>query len=259
MRKINKLDKDIINIILEQDMKRVSTLGELLKQYFKDKESALLILVPTQKVYTFYNTEHDIDEIYSLLVKIISLIETMEKEGLVYCLSKEQNQIVYASSDTNVGISTDEKTLTITGGQIKIDENTAILKNEQGNNILKGELVVEPISSKIIYYFNSIIYPSDSLQVLVNNNFVPLEILSYQKEIKAAKCSRNIAWLALVISLSLPFGMTFFNNKYSKATIKEEQYKTIITKMDSLFKYHNNLIYNEITNNKNLDDKLEKY
>ena len=107
MRKINEWDRELIKTILNQDPKMGSTLGELLKQYFNDKEFALLILAPTRKVYTLYSTEHKRDEIYSLLVKIISLIETMEKEGLVYCLSKEQNQIIYAPSDTNVGIGTE--------------------------------------------------------------------------------------------------------------------------------------------------------
>ena len=224
MRKINEWDRELIKTILNQDPKMGSTLGELLKQYFNDKEFALLILAPTRKVYTLYSTEHKRDEIYSLLVKIISLIETMEKEGLVYCLSKEQNQIIYAPSDTSVGIGTGGTILTITGGQIKIKENTAVLRNNQGDIILNGELVEEPILSKITYYFNSLIYPSDSLRVLVDNNFVSLEILSYQREVKEAKISRNLAWFA--------FGMTFFNNRFSKTEIQQEQYETIIMKMD---------------------------
>lgn len=38
MRKIDKWDEGIIKIILNQDSKTGSTLGELLKQYFNDKE-----------------------------------------------------------------------------------------------------------------------------------------------------------------------------------------------------------------------------
>ena len=185
MKKINEWDEKIIKIILDQGSNMVFTLGELLKQYFNDKELALLILAPTRKVYTLYNTKCRRDEIYSLLVKIISLIEAMEKEGLVYCLSKEQNQIIY-----------------------------------------------DPILSKVIYYFNSVIYPSDSLYEFKKNNFVSLEILSYQKEVKAARCSRNLAWLALIISLFSPLGMTFFNNEFSKIEIQQGQYKTIIMRMD---------------------------
>jgi hypothetical protein len=233
MRKINDCDKSIINIILGQDLRTISTLGELLKSYFNDRESALLILASIRKVYTFYNIEHKREDIYSLLVKIISLIETMEKEGLVYCLCKEQNLIIYAPSDNSVGIDSNETILRITGGEIKIEENTAILRNEQGDTILNGELVTGPISSKILYYFNCIIYPSDSLYILRKNNFDSLEILSYKNEVKAAKCSRNVAWLALLISLLLPFGMTFFNNVFSKTEIQQEQYKTIIMKMDN--------------------------
>ena len=233
MRKIDKWDEGIIKIILNQDSKTGSTLGKLLKQYFNDKEFALLILAPTRKVYTLYSTEHKRDEIYSLLVKIISLIETMEKEGLVYCLSKEQNQIIYAPSDTSVGIGTGGTILTITGGQIKIKENTAVLRNNQGDIILNGELVEAPILSKITYYFNSLIYPSDSLRVLVDNNFVSLEVLSYQREVKEAKISRNLAWFACIMSLLSPVGMTFFNNRFSKTEIQKEQYDTIIMKMDS--------------------------
>ena len=150
----------------------------------------------------------------------------------MYCLSKEQNQIIYAPSDTSVGIGTDGTILTMTGGQIKIKENTAVLRNNQGDIILNGELVKEPILSKITYYFNSLIYPSDSLRVLFKNNFVSLEILSYQREVKEAKISRNIAWSTCIISLLSSFGMTFFNNKFSKTEIKQEQYETIIMKMD---------------------------
>ena len=156
----------------------------------------------------------------------------MEKEGLVYCLSKEQNQIIYAPSVTSVGIGTGGTILTITGGQITIKENTAVLSHNQGNIILKGGLVEEPILSKITYYFSSLIYPSDSLRVLVDNNFESLENLSYQREAKEAKISRNLAWLACIISLLSPFGMTFFNNRFSKTEIQQEQYETIIMKMD---------------------------
>ncbi|MFC2700827.1 hypothetical protein, partial [Segatella oris] len=92
--------------------------------------------------------------------------------------------------------------------------------------------VEEPILSKITYYFNSLIYPSDSLRVLVDNNFVSLEILSYQREVKEAKISRNLAWFACIMSLLSPFGMTFFNNRFSKTEIQQEQYETIIMKMD---------------------------
>ena len=53
MRKINDCDKSIINIILGQDLRTISTLGELLKSYFNDRESALLILASIRKVYTF--------------------------------------------------------------------------------------------------------------------------------------------------------------------------------------------------------------
>lgn len=232
MKKINEWDEKIIKIILDQGSNMIFTLGELLKQYFNDKELALLILAPTRKVYTLYNTKCRRDEIYSLLVKIISLIEAMEKEGLVYCLGKEQNQIIYAPSDTSVGVGSDGTILTITGGQIIIERNTVVLKDAQGDIILNGELVVEPILSKVIYYFNSVIYPSDSLYEFKKNNFVSLEILSYQKEVKAARCSRNLAWLALIISLFSPLGMTFFNNEFSKIEIQQGQYKTIIMRMD---------------------------
>ena len=61
----------------------------------------------------------------------------------MYCLSKKQNQIIYAPSDTSVGIGTDGTILTMTGGQIKIKENTAVLRNNQGDIILNGELVKE--------------------------------------------------------------------------------------------------------------------
>jgi hypothetical protein len=235
MRKINDTDKQIISNILQQDVLNMPIVISYIKNYFKKNNTAIFILSSAGKAYILYKNQGYYKKAIKLIVDIISLLEFLDKEGYIYCIPADINQpyFIYESSEIYVGIN-DDDSYTISNGKLEIKGETADFYDSTHTLILGGICCPKELADKILYYFKCIIYPTESLKDLVRNNFETLEVISYKREIKEAKISRNFAWAALIISLLLPFGMTFFNNRFAKTEITDYQYIEVLRKMENI-------------------------
>ncbi len=247
MKNFSKIDKQIINDLLQQDASDMPIITSYIKHYFKNNNVAIFSTNSREEVFILYQNQEYYKKAIKLIIDIISLLEFLEQEGYIYCIKIETNQsfIIYESSEIDVGI-TNNGSYTISNGRLEIENGTAKLYDLTNNLILSGSCCQKELTHKILCYFRCIVYPTETLKKLVQNNFETLEVISYKREIKEAKISRNFAWAALIISLFLPFGMTFFNNKFATTEITEYQYKEIIQKMEKLSESPNSINKNQI-------------
>ena len=229
MRKINDTDKQIISNMLQQDVLNMPIVISYIKNYFKKNDTAIFILSSVGKAYILYRNQDYYKKAIKLIVDIVSLLEYLDKEGYIYCIPTDINQpyFIYESSEIDVGIN-DDDSYTISNGKLELKGEAADFYDSTHTLILRGICCQKELADKILHYFKCIIYPTESLKDLVRNNFETLEVISYKREIKEAKISRNFAWAALIISLLLPFGMTFFNNRFAKTEITDYQYIEVL-------------------------------
>ena len=236
MRIFSTTDIQIINKILTQDLQNMPVVCKFLKQYFVKNKMALFLSSSQNEVFILYKDEDACKASLALIVELISLFEAMEEDGYLYCINLDNDQpfFLYESLDVDIGINADGTSFTIKNGSLSINDGAIFLKDISGNIILKGSRCQKLLANQILYYFKSTIYPSTSLRKLADDGYESLEILSYKKEVKSAKFSRNMAWSALIISLFLPFAITFYNNKFAKTEIKDSQYNSILYKMNAV-------------------------
>lgn len=243
MRKINDTDKQIISDMLQQDVLNMPIVISYIKNYFKKNDTAIFILSSVGKAYILYRNQDYYKKAIKLIVDIVSLLEYLDKEGYIYCIQADINQsyFIYDPSEISVGIN-DNDSYTISNGILKINGEIAEFYDSTHTLVLSGTCCQKELTDKIMHYFKCIIYPTESLKDLVRNKFETLEIISYKREIKEAKISRNFAWAALIISLLSPFGMTFFNNKFAKTEITDYQYMEVLQKMENISEKLNYII-----------------
>lgn len=234
MRKFSNTDKKIIDVILQKSIQEMPIVYMFLKQYFTENKMALFLSSSYDKVFILYKDDIDYRDAFALIVEFVSLLETMEKEGYLYFVNIDNDEpiLLYEQLDITVGINADNRSFTISSGSLYLYDETITLKNKVGEIVLNGKSCQKQLANKISYYFKSIAYPSKSLRIFVDNNYESLEVLSYERDIKNAIFSRNMAWGALILSLFLPFGMTFFNNEFAKTEIKDSQYHSTLHKID---------------------------
>lgn len=268
MKKFKDIEKQIINDLIQQDVLNIPIFISYIKHYFKNNHTAIFATDSPEKVYILYKTQEDYKKAIKLIIDIVSLLEYLEKDGYIYCIKVDINQpfFVNESSEVKVGIDSDKDSYTISNGKLKIEEGEkANFYAPTYDLVLSGNCCQKELSDKILHYFTCVVYPTESLHELVHNKFETLEMISYKREIKEVKISRNFAWAALIISLFSPFGMTFFNNKFAKTEITEYQYKEILQKIDNLskcfnsFNEHNVLLDDSVLNNQNLINKNNDY
>ena len=205
----------------------------MFKEGFKDSGFALFFSFSLKQVFLLRKDSKAYDLGLSILVDIVSLLETMEKLGHLYCVGSEDEFSLFINDSTfPVAINGDRNTYDVSNGKIIISKNKIVYNDKLGNLIMDGSCVEKQLTAKIINYLCCSIYATDSLKELVENNYESLEIQSYKRQIADAKFSRNMAWIALFVSLFSPFFMTFFNNKYAKTEIKDSQYESILNHID---------------------------
>lgn len=104
------------------------------------------------------------------IVSVLSFIDKLEKEGLVYIINDERNALFCSQSQTQLALKV-EGGYVVLNYRIKLNEEEIEVRNELGRKVLIGYRVSESLSRAIKHFMGNSIYPTESLMELVHNNF----------------------------------------------------------------------------------------
>lgn len=232
MISFNQNNKCLANMIISQDLLTPKLLGELIAKDVNLKNGYVVLLPKSSKVFISAN-DKIANKIVLVLTGVVSFLNALEENGYIYCVESEQelesvlsfNIYEPLAKQSDNAYSNDNLSFTIND-----DSSIQCCKDDKNMDVV---MLNDKFSKNIIHYFNSYIYYTPALIELKNNDFEPYEVLSYKKALKTSKTNNYVAWACLAISLFANIGMTFFNNHYATVTIDDNQYKTIVSKIDS--------------------------
>lgn len=226
MRTFTEKEKLLIKQLHQHTSEGIDTINWI-KSLFNDKMSALLLMSGSHQVYVF--GESDLREkIIKTIVSIVSLIEDLKQEGIIYILPQEDSYVLLHDSNSILLGVENQDSLSFEGGKISINEEDCKWYDTSGVLKSTGYLLPLMLSNKIKETILSTIYLTPKFDNLIKSDFESIEIKSYQQAISDAKKSRNVAWVALLLSLLVQPLMTLFNNRFSLTELKSDQYNGIV-------------------------------
>lgn len=167
------------------------------------------------------------------LFSILSLMEHLEREQMIYCIDKEPVLSLYMSSQ-NTSLAIAKGKYSCDGAIIEDCQGQCIMKDAEGRSVMKGNYIDDSLCHRIRHFFIGDIYATSRLHELVNNQFKSLEILQYEKDLDYARKSLWVSWGAFAISiLSVVFSIPL-SNKFGTSTMIESQYQGIIDKLSKI-------------------------
>lgn len=226
----DKLGDIIAPIIFESD-----TCALCLSRNTKSVE----LLVPTNEKEKHY-------EMFLLLTELISLLRELEIKHLIYVIKQTedvfsefyyQGKKDYKTTQINLEIKINDTCV------LRTEENGlhAIYKN--GYRILLGIVGPSAIYSDLMYFLNSIVYPTSGLKKYIERDFKSEETYL---SIRANKISKISIWIAVFIALISPLVSVWWSNQHGISRIDESQYerliKTIKNSNDSIKQIYNNQV-----------------
>lgn len=159
------------------------------------------------------------------IVSVLSFIDRLEKEGLVYIINDERNALFCSQSQTQLALKV-EGGYEVLNFRIKLNDEEIEVRDEFGYKVLTGYRVSESMSRAIKHFMGNSIYPTESLMDLVHNNFK----LTEDKSLKYAICSFWVAIFAIILSIfAVPI-----SNKWGVTTLNSQQYDSLIKSINVL-------------------------
>lgn len=159
------------------------------------------------------------------IVSVLSFIDKLEKEGLVYIINDERNAWFCSQSQTQLALKV-EGGYVVLNYRIKLNEEEIEVRNELGRKVLIGYRVSESLSRAIKHFMGNSIYPTESLMELVHNNFK----LTEDKALIYTKYSFWTAIFAMLLSMcAVPI-----SNKWGVTTLDSRQYDSLIKNIKGL-------------------------
>ena len=235
MRTLSAKEKMRAKQLYELNDKNRINILDWFAQLVKNELSGVFLSKTVDYVYIFGDSD-TIDEMFGDILSDICLLEELQKEGVLYFMTNErQNAFLGRGRKYTVGEDSSSK-FSFELGDVIVNEFGCEwqLKNE---NIVNGKSLEYVIACKINAIFNTTVFLTPAFKELLSVGFESVEIRSYKNDVRNAKRSRNIAWITLLLSIVVQPAMTFFDNKYSKIQIKDEQYNCVIKKIESIVVY----------------------
>lgn len=159
------------------------------------------------------------------IVSVLSFIDRLEKEGLVYIINDERNALFCSQSQTQLALKV-EGGYAVLNYRIKLNEEEIEVRDELGRKVLIGYRVSESLSRAIKHFMGNSIYPTESLMELVHNNFK----LTEDKALIYTKYSFWTAIFAMLLSMcAVPI-----SNKWGVTTLDSRQYDSLIKSINGL-------------------------
>lgn len=228
MRKLDEEDKQIIINISNVGKGEIKIVGSLITHLFKADKFALLVY---DKVYLLTEQGVDSSSILVLMAKILSLIDSLQKEGYLYLIPNEEYLFLQDGFDSNVTVNTYGDISCSRGTFERIASVMSIVLDNRTFVSIDIPKKIEEALKMIICNF---VYPTAKLHELINNDFTFGDELKYKTELKYTKIGLGISIIALFFSFVAPFGVTHYNNKYAITTIDSIQFNRIVQVIKSI-------------------------
>lgn len=260
----SKEEKDIINKLIDNPD---SLFGDVIKDYLPSDLS--IFGYPEKKKIAIWRENSDNQDV-SPIVTFVALFNYLNENRMLLCQSySEGRPIIFSQRGSSKVVVTDqEMKFEKDGDYFNLSGTTLQIEKKIDNIVQNIDLCSEQLSNLIIDSLFCKVYPTSLLVELRDNGYKPIEIQSLEEQMKSTRKSLCMAWTTLLISLILPFAMTFFNNCHSKSTITDsqmtffkQQMKNISSHLDSidtnledielLSSQYGNILKNEIVS----DDK----
>lgn len=159
------------------------------------------------------------------IVSVLSFINKLEKEGLVYIINDERKALFCSQNQTQLALKV-EGGYEVSNYRIELNDEEIDVRDKLGRKVLTGHRVSESLSRAIKYFLGNSIYPTESLLNLVHNNFK----LTEDKSLKYAICSFWVAIFAIILSIfAVPI-----SNKWGVTTLNSQQYDSLIKSINGL-------------------------
>lgn len=159
------------------------------------------------------------------IVSVLSFIDKLEKEGLVYIINDERNALFCLQKQTLLAVEV-EGGYEVLNFRIKLNDEEIEVRDEFGYKVLTGYRVSESMSRAIKHFMGNSIYPTESLMDLVHNNFK----LTEDEALKYTKYSFLTAIFAMLLSMcTVPI-----SNKWGVTTLNSQQYDSLIKSINGL-------------------------
>ena len=159
------------------------------------------------------------------IVSVLSFIDKLEKEGLVYIINDERDALFCSQKQTQLAVKI-EGGYVVLNYRIKLNDEEIEVRDELGRKVLIGYRVSESLSCAIKHFLGNSIYPTESLLDLVHNNFK----LTEDKALIYTKYSFWTAIFAMLLSMcAVPI-----SNKWGVTTLDSRQYDSLIKNIKGL-------------------------
>lgn len=228
---MEKNNKKIITLISNIKIDCVDRLGDLISPLlFKEQKCALFLSVKEKNVSILLPPNSSQEELHNkfiMLTDLVTLLKYLEKNRLIYIIPQEEtyfSEFYYQNKQDYCKTQSEDI--------IKINKYE-VLKNEMIKSVYRGGTIVlqtvNPITtvlySDLMYYLNSIIYPTAELKKYIQRNFKSEELYISTKSIIISRISIVVA---VVIAVLSPIITLYLSNKYGITKLDEIQFKKII-------------------------------
>jgi hypothetical protein len=240
MRKYNPFEKEIIKLISEIKLESNDAFSRFLqdKYFTSEKEQALIVNHKTNDVLFYMSPEvFKNDKKRARVLKdfwsLISLIQYLIEQRFISNIpikGKTGLELIYEEFDSTMN-SRENKIILNSNGDYLLASKPDEIYDNKGNVKLIG-ILWNDLYSNISENLLGIIFPSEGIKYLVENNFKSEEDHRYSTQLK-------LTWLGILISGTLGFYSIFSNindsekqNKYEleimkKANSLENEFKEI--------------------------------
>lgn len=166
-------------------------------------------------------------EEYIRIVSLLSFLDRLEKEGLVYIINDERDALFCSQGKTLPVVKTDIG-YEISNCRIELIGEKIEFRDQLGRKVLTGDNLPNSLSCVIKHLLGNTIFPTEELLYLIRNNFEQTE----DKALKYAKYSLWVAIFAIVLSIfAVPI-----SNKWGVTTLDSKQYNAIIMSIKGIAK-----------------------
>lgn len=224
-------NKQIIKTITKLSITCQDKLGDIIAPILFESDTCAIFLSRTTKNVELLvpaNEKEKHYEMFWLLTELISLLRELEIKHLIYVIRQTED----AFSEFYYQEKKDYK-MTQINSEIKINE-MCVLRTEEnglhaiyknGSRILLGIVGPSAIYGDLMYFLNSIVYPTSGLKKYIERGFKSEETYL---SIRANIISKISILIAIFIAFISPFVSVWWSNRRGISRIDESQYERLI-------------------------------
>ena len=243
MRKFNLREKSIIKILSKIDINTTSTFRKFLQDnYFTKKKNDILIINHIKKEVILYipknNYENEQKKAQAIgeLWEFITLLSYLVETRYLYILPiKLESLIDFLYEGFANGIDSNKEYIYHKGENGTITKIYPYRIQQDNGEITHKAVLFKDLYDDICKYLLGIVYPTEELKDLVNNNFKSQEDIHFSKQ-------KKLMWIGIIVSMITSLISIWIGIKTSNENSELIKNQTMIIKeLNNNEKYQNNI------------------